>query len=776
MQENGDRSLSEPRMKVTAQKNTVDGGITERKMLEERLSALNSYGGKLNTATSFEQVYELTLDAMEKTLGFEHAAFMTVEKGKLKIARFRGYPEPLSLRLPLDGAKKGITVRAANTRKTVLVDDVTKDEDYVEGAPNIRSELAVPIEIENRVIGVLDVESKKVGAFNEKDAMLLQILASHAATAVSDIEKRQEIEKRSSQLSSLMKSSAEMIRSSDLRQRLQKIAEAIRELGWRRVVISVRDENMEIKSPDDLVTVGLTEEEKEFLWKNRPPGHVWRERFGPEFERFKIGEFFYLKWSDPWVREKFSKGTVESKLKQEDMVDWDPQDLLYAPLCLAEGRIVGVLSIDDPLDGKRPTQESLAPLELFIHQAVVAIENAKLIQQLKQSEDKLKRYSEHLEELVEERTVDLRKSEEKLKSIFAASPDPITVTDLNGNIIECNAQSLKMKGYSSKEELIGKNVFEFIAEKDRQKVTEYMKKTLEQGLVRNIEYTSLTKDGRESPAEVSASIVKDASGNPISFVAILKDITERKQMEQQLLKSERLVAIGEVAAMVGHDLRNPLTGIAGAAYYLKLKLGSEIDDKVREMLELIEKDIEHSNKIIDDLLEYSKEMRLEITETTPKAIIKEALSLIRVPENIQVVDSTQNEPKIRVDVEKLKRVFVNLIKNAIDAMNEGGKLAIENRETNGNLEFVIADTGIGMSKDIMENIWTPLYTTKAKGMGLGLPICKRIVEAHGGDIAVESTVGRGTKFTVTISIKPKDGGEKTWVDTPESLLLTTTKA
>jgi signal transduction histidine kinase len=210
-----------------------------------------------------------------------------------------------------------------------------------------------------------------------------------------------------------------------------------------------------------------------------------------------------------------------------------------------------------------------------------------------------------------------------------------------------------------------------------------------------------------------------------------------------------------VAAMVGHDLRNPLTGIKGATYYLKKKLGPKMDEKTMEMMKLIEKDIEHSNEIITDLMEYSKEIRLELTETTPKSIVKDALTLVKVPENVQISDLTQGKPKIKMDVEKMKRVFDNLIKNAVDAMPICGELTITSRESKGNVEIAFADTGIGMTKEIMGKIWTPFFTTKARGMGLGLAICKRIIEAHGGSISVESTAGKGTTFTITIPIKPK---------------------
>jgi signal transduction histidine kinase len=251
---------------------------------------------------------------------------------------------------------------------------------------------------------------------------------------------------------------------------------------------------------------------------------------------------------------------------------------------------------------------------------------------------------------------------------------------------------------------------------------------------------------------------------------------ELRKAQEQILESERLAAIGKVASMVGHDLRNPLTGISNAVYYLKKNLGSNMNEKTKEMLEIIEKSIKHSNDIISDLLDYSREIWLDLTENSPKSIIAESLLFVKVPENIRVSDASQSEPRMMVDAEKMKRVCVNIIRNAIDAMPNGGTLTITSKESDDKSEIVFADTGVGMSKEVLEKLWTPFLTTKAQGMGLGLPICKRIVEAHGGKISVESMADKGTTFTISVPIKPKlEGGEKIWVKTPESLLLTTTK-
>jgi len=375
-----------------------------------------------------------------------------------------------------------------------------------------------------------------------------------------------------------------------------------------------------------------------------------------------------------------------------------------------------------------------------------------------------------LTRLIEERTRDLVKNAEKLRSIFEYSPDAIVVMDLDNTIIDCNQAMLEMHHFPSKEEVIGREITELVSSQDRKRIREDLKHTLSRGSVRDLEYTFMTDDGYEFPVEVSSSVVLDAEGNPALFVMEAKDITERKMMEnqlkqyserleklveektRQLREAERLAAIGELAAMIAHDLRNPLMGIAGAAYYLKEKLEPEADEKTKEMLSIIKECIEYSNKIVNDLLDYSGEIKLELEDTNPRKIIVEALAQISIPKNIRVINSVKAKPRIKVDVNKMKRVIVNVIRNAIDAMPNGGTLRIESRSTKGEWKLSFKDTGIGIPEEIKEKLWKPLFTTKAKGMGLGLAICKRIVEAHGGSISAESIPGKGTTLTVSIPL------------------------
>jgi len=354
-------------------------------------------------------------------------------------------------------------------------------------------------------------------------------------------------------------------------------------------------------------------------------------------------------------------------------------------------------------------------------------------------------------------------------------PDAIYFKDNESRFTRINKAQAQILGVRDPEDVIDKTDFDFFTSEHAKDAFEDEQRILKSGqpLINKIE-KSERPDGYFVWHTTTKVPIKNKNGQIIGTVGISRDITERMQMEEELKKytenleelveertrklreAERMATIGKVASMVGHDLRNPLTGIAGAAYFLKKKLGQAMDEKLKEMLDLIDKNVEYSNNIINDLSEYSSDIRLKQNETSPESIIGEALSLVEIPRNIQVLDKSQDKPKMNVDVTRMKRVFVNLIKNAVEAMPKGGTLTIESRKKDGNVELRFIDTGVGIPEDVLEKLFTPFFTTKPKGIGLGLSICKRIVEAHEGKISVESTVGKGTTFTVMLPTRPKN--------------------
>jgi PAS domain S-box-containing protein len=383
-------------------------------------------------------------------------------------------------------------------------------------------------------------------------------------------------------------------------------------------------------------------------------------------------------------------------------------------------------------------------------------------------------------------------SEEKHRETIQNANIGVVAYRPDGEITILNPRMQKMTGYTSEEipslsEWFGKL---YPNEVERQKIKDkWFKKLTDVGEVKEGQATIVTKQGEERIFVFDGFRLH--SGD---FIAFSRDITELKKIEahrkvlegkldeyskhlkymvdlrtaqlkdanERLVKSERLAAIGELAGMVGHDLRNPLAGIKNAAYYLKKK-GTEISEaQTKEMLEIIDKAIGHSDKIINDLLDYSREMHLEQTKYLAHTLVDEAIGMIKVPDRIQILNLVQEEIWIWVNADKMLRVFINLVKNAIDAMPENGTLKITSCQTINYLKIAFADTGKGIPEETLKKLFTPLFTTKAQGMGFGLAICKRIIEAHGGTITVKTAVNKGTTFTVTLPIKPKvdDEGKK----------------
>ncbi|MCW3983333.1 MAG: PAS domain S-box protein [Candidatus Bathyarchaeota archaeon] len=395
----------------------------------------------------------------------------------------------------------------------------------------------------------------------------------------------------------------------------------------------------------------------------------------------------------------------------------------------------------------------------------------------------------------------LRQERDMLESVAESTDMVLSIIGRDYKIIWANARALKITGCGSLE---NKYCYEtFGAGSPTVCKGCGVKRVFENGeaVVRR-DYYRRTKDNRDIWVELISTPIKDKDGNVIAALEIAVEITERKQLQNklaeysqrleeivqkrtdelkktqaELVKSERLAAIGELASMIGHDLRNPLTGIKNSTYLLKKKIPQLPLEQTKEMLDIIDKCVNYSNKIINDLLDYSKEMALIKDEESPKRLLQDSLSMLDIPQKILVKNNLKDNPTIKVDRDKIKRVFINLIKNAVDAMPEGGKITVNSRELKDALEISISDTGPGIDEEIMPKLFTPLFTTKAQGMGFGLAICKRVVEAHNGTITVTTAKGKGTTFTLTFPIENKieNGGENVWIRIPESSLSTTTK-
>jgi len=211
-----------------------------------------------------------------------------------------------------------------------------------------------------------------------------------------------------------------------------------------------------------------------------------------------------------------------------------------------------------------------------------------------------------------------------------------------------------------------------------------------------------------------------------------------------------LAAIGQLGASMCHELRNPLGVINNSVYYLSTKLG-DADEKAQKHLQIMEREIARSSKIVSDLLSLTEGKEPTLQKTQINTLVQDALSRTAVPDTVAVITRLgEGLPPLMADPDQIEQVFINLTLNAAQAMPDGGRLEIATKVKDGFIVTEFKDTGCGISEENLGKLFTPLFTTKTRGIGLGLPVSKKTIEAHEGSIEVESKVGEGSTFTINL--------------------------
>jgi signal transduction histidine kinase len=259
---------------------------------------------------------------------------------------------------------------------------------------------------------------------------------------------------------------------------------------------------------------------------------------------------------------------------------------------------------------------------------------------------------------------------------------------------------------------------------------------------------------REFPAALKATAVMDMNREIIGAVLTFSDLTALKQMEEEVQQSRILSALGEMAATVAHEIRNPLGGIGG--YAGLLARGLEQDDPKRRLVEKIIQGVSSLNKIVSNLLYYTRKTVLRSVRLDLVEYLDEQLGAVEIEvekDNLPIVIERKfpdGPVEAEIDPEKFSQVMLNLCFNGVHAMEAGGTLTVELAKQDGSPCIRVRDTGCGIPTENLEQIFTPFFTTKEQGTGLGLAIVRKIVDLHGGSIGVRSTVGQGTEFSITL--------------------------
>ncbi|MCK5218241.1 GHKL domain-containing protein, partial [bacterium] len=232
------------------------------------------------------------------------------------------------------------------------------------------------------------------------------------------------------------------------------------------------------------------------------------------------------------------------------------------------------------------------------------------------------------------------------------------------------------------------------------------------------------------------------------------------ETREDLLVAEHLAILGQLAGSISHEIRNPLNVINSSAYYLKIKLGTE-DEKIHKHITRIQAEVQNSNAIIDSLLSLSGIKPPYKARWNLTTILDDAVEALELPDRIQLARHyPREEIFIEADKEQLYMVFTNIIKNAVEAVKDQGRITVQvDRQGEQGIKIFIRDTGEGILPANQESIFRPLFTTKKRGIGFGLAICKMIVEKHRGNIKVESEPGRGTGITISLPLTDRSRGD-----------------
>jgi PAS domain S-box-containing protein len=356
-----------------------------------------------------------------------------------------------------------------------------------------------------------------------------------------------------------------------------------------------------------------------------------------------------------------------------------------------------------------------------------------------------KRAEEHLKESIKDNT-DIR---------FALDQSTIVAfTDARGIITSVNDKFCEISKYS-REEIIGKDHSILNSGHHSKLFFKELWKTIGEGKVWKGEIRNKAKDGTYYWVDTTIVPFLNEKGKPYQYVAIRNDITERKKTEEVLHRQDKLAAVGQLAAGVAHEIRNPLTSMKGYAEFLTL---DEKDPERLEFINIILDEIERVNTIVEDFMVLAKPKMVELEEKNVVPVIKNVVSLLEFEARKKHVKLSFDCPheiiQIECDENRLKQVFLNFIKNGIEAMPNGGELHVRTLIQDNNVQISIQDTGVGIPKEKLKQLGEPFYTTKKNGNGLGLMVSFKIIENHNGKVFVESEPNKGTTFNIFLPAKP----------------------
>jgi PAS domain S-box-containing protein len=546
----------------------------------------------------------------------------------------------------------------------------------------------------------------------------------------SELRDREEMTSRSlNQLKEFSRISSMILQEKDLDSVCRMFVRTISEVStFRRAILTLCDDDFRGYC---WYFSNLTDEEIEIFHRNKMTG---RERITIFQERFRLGNSYYIPHTEGWDYEG-----VRSHGDATAMVDWHPDDFLFIPLYGTNRKIVGIVSVDDPQNWRRPTAESISPLELFANQVAHTIEERRLDQEVRQST-------------------------ERYRTLVETMHDGIISVDLRERLLFANAALAELVGMP--ETLLTCRPLGTLLEADDLATFRAETALHQGGRVTGFEIRLRSRTGELIPVHVSASPFRE-DGQLVGCFAVVRDLREQKKgeaekkvMQEQLMQAEKLSALGELISGIAHELNNPLTGVMG---YSQLLLNAGASPETEKNLEKIHKEAVRCQKIVQNLLTFARKRAPERRKVDVNALVEATLELrayqLKVDGVEVTVDLDPDLPPTSGDFHELQQVFINIINNAhhamIDSHRRPSRLSLRTRREGETVRVSIADSGPGISEEHISKIFDPFFTTKeiGKGTGLGLSLSYGIIKEHEGSIGVTSRPGEGATFTVVLPVR-----------------------
>ncbi|MBD3349495.1 MAG: PAS domain-containing protein [Candidatus Eisenbacteria bacterium] len=348
---------------------------------------------------------------------------------------------------------------------------------------------------------------------------------------------------------------------------------------------------------------------------------------------------------------------------------------------------------------------------------------------------------------------DVLRSKRQLQAIFDGITDGLIIVDRDFRIVAVNKAEASFLGREPKE-LVGRPCYEVYCRGDRACELCPAHETFAQGKPSMVSRLELTSGYHRTGVDVYTFPVKDDRGETVQAIQYIKDVTDRVKLQKQLREVEQLTGIGQMAANVAHEIRNPLLAVGGFARQLHDEM--EHDDPRREYTGIILEEVTRLEQILREQLTLERHLVPSLAPVDINQILRDVRKLLShgiLSSQVRLVgELAPGLPETMGDANQLKQAFLNIINNSIQAMPEGGTIEVTTTQKGGSIVVGIEDTGPGIPGDVMNKLFVPFFTTRQSGSGLGLAVTKRIIDNHGGDIEVMSEVGKGTRFDVSIPI------------------------